>query len=438
MKAAVLAAAAAAAALLPGPPLGVGVPLVALLAAAAAASAARRSVGAIVYGALALALTGLAAVRDADWIVALDLGGAWLLGSVAVAGPTITAAVAPFVRLREVAALTPRAPRGSAPVLRGAALGGLVVVPFGALFWSADAAFAELGRGVPLPAVESLPGRGLAFLVVFAAAAGLALAGRRPVRAPALSVRRRLTLWEWALPLALLDVLFAVFVAVQIAVLFGDHEHVLRTAGLTYAEYARHGFWQLLAAAALTLTVVGGAVVFATTPRRAERVVLRLLLGVLCALTIIVLISALRRLWLYEEAFGLTRLRLLAEAIAVWLGGLFALLLAAVLVARLRRQLAPAALAGTAVALLGFSLLDPDGLIAERNIERWHNTGRLDLSYLRTLSADAAPEFASLPPSLRRQALGPLRSALAVDEPWSSFNLSRRRARDLLGAEGPR
>jgi hypothetical protein len=432
MRPAVLAAAAAAALLLPGSLLGVGVPLVALLVAAAVAAGARVSAGTIVFGSLALALTALAAVRDAGWVLALDLAAAWLLGSVAVAGTTLAAAVAPLLRLREVATLVPSAPWGSASVLRGAALGGLVVVPFGALFWSADAVFAELGRGVPFPAFGSLPGRALAFCVVFAGAGGLALAARRRLQSPTLAVRRRLAFWEWALPLALLDALFAVFVTVQVAVLFGGQEHVLRTAGLTYSEYARQGFWQLLAAAGLTLTVVGGAVLLAATPRRADRLVLRVLLGVLCALTLVVLISALSRLRLYEEAFGLTRLRLIAEAVAVWLGGLFALLLAAGLVVRLRRVLAPVAIAGTGLALLVFSLLDPDGLIAQRNVERWRDTGRIDLDYLRTLSADAAPELAALPPSLRDSALGPLRSELAADEPWSSFNLSRRRARELL------
>jgi hypothetical protein len=66
MRALVLAAAAAAAALLPGSPLGIGVPLVALLVAAAGGSAARASARAILFGSLALALAALAAVRDAD------------------------------------------------------------------------------------------------------------------------------------------------------------------------------------------------------------------------------------------------------------------------------------------------------------------------------------------------------------------------------------
>ena len=47
--------------------------------------------------------------------------------------------------------------------------------------------------------------------------------------------------------------LFAAFVALQIAALYGGHDHVLRTAGLTYAEYAHEGFAQLMVAAALTL-----------------------------------------------------------------------------------------------------------------------------------------------------------------------------------------
>ena len=59
------------------------------------------------------------------------------------------------------------------------------------------------------------------------------------------------------MPLGVLDALFLAFVAVQATVLFGGHAHVLETEGLTYAEYARQGFWQLLWVSALTLLVLG-------------------------------------------------------------------------------------------------------------------------------------------------------------------------------------
>jgi hypothetical protein len=434
MRAAALAAALVAAAALPGEPLGVGVLVVAALVAGAACIAARPGPQSVVLGTLALLLAAVPTVLDADWIVALDLTAAWLLACAAVGGLSPVASLGPVVRLRGAPALAPDMPSGLVPALRGALLGGFLVVPFGALFVEADVAFSELAQRIPLPTGGSLPGRAVAFLLVLAAAIGLALAARRPVNGRVPRPTRRLAPWEWGIALGLLVALFLAFVIVQLAVLFGGHEHVLETAGVTYAEYARQGFWQLLAAAGMTLLVVGAAVVFASTPRRAHRIALRLLLGALCALTIVVLASALNRLLLYEDAFGLTRSRLFAEAVAIWLGGLFALLVAAGVLRAVGRNLAQIAVVGTAVGLLAFSLANPDGLVAERNVERWRETGRIDLLYLQELSADAADTLAGLPPHLRREALAPLAARLETDEPWSSFNLSREQARDVLAA----
>jgi hypothetical protein len=435
MRLAAVTAASAAAVLLPGEPLGVGVTLVFALVAITAATTVRPTFDALVFGGLALPFATLPMIRDAGWVVGLDLSAAWLLAAAAVSGPTLVAPLAPLIRLRELPGLAPSTPPGAPPVVRGAVLGSVLLIPFAALFLTADAAFAEVAQSVPHPSAASLPGRMLAFALVLCVAAGLALSARRPFQASMPRVPRRLTPWEWGIALVLLDALFLAFVVVQLAVLFGGHEHVLRTAGLTYAEYARQGFWQLLAAAALTFVVVGAAALVAHAPKRSHQLILRVLLGILCVLTIVVVASALRRLTLYEEAFGLTRLRLLAEAISLWFGGLFALLVASGLIPHVRRQLPRIAIAGTAVVLLTFSFVNPDGLIAERNIERWRDTGRLDVAYLQKLSADAAPALAELPPALRDRALAPLAVRLQKGEPWSSFNLSRDRARSQLAGE---
>ena len=297
---------------------------------------------------------------------------------------------------------------------------------------AAAAAFAELLGRVPLPSLEGLPGRVVAFVLVLLAALGLALAARRPLTARPRRPRRRLGVWEWAIPLALLDALFLLFVLVQLTVLFGGRDHILSTAGLTYAEYARQGFWQLLAAGALTLAVVAAAKLLADVRSRRDERFVRTLLGVLCALAIVVVFSALHRLRLYEDAFGLTRSRLAAEAFALWIGALLALLIVAGISARLMRHLPRVVLAGTAAALIAFTLANPDRLIASHNVERWQHTGRLDVAYLQTLSADAAPAVASLSPELRDEALASLAARLAEHEPWSSANLSRDRARTQL------
>ena len=159
---------------------------------------------------------------------------------------------------------------------------------------------------------------------------------------------------------------------------------------------------------------------------------LRFLLGALLCLTLVVLVSAIHRLRLYEDAFGLTRLRLLAESFALWLGALLLLVGASGALASLRARATPAAVILTAAGLIAFSLANPDGRIAERNIDRWEATGRLDHNYLAGLSADAVPALVELPLPERRWATMVLRDKLGPGDPWSSANLSRTRARRLL------
>jgi hypothetical protein len=431
MRALALLAGLLAAAVLPGAPPGIGVTVVALLVAATAATTARRSRDLTLFGAPALVLASFPAFLDARWIVLVDLLAAWVFATLAVGGPRLVALLAPLASIPQVPALLPESSSRAAPALRGLVIGTILAIPFAALFLTADAAFASIADDTPRPNLESFPGRLLAFTAVLLGALGLALAGRLRPKDRAPGRRRGLALLEWALPLGILDALFLAFVAVQVTVLFGGHDHVLRTSGLTYAEYARQGFWQLLAAAALTLVVVKGAAVFARPRTRTERLLLRGLLGLLGVLTIVIVASALHRLRLYESAFGLTRPRLAAEAFALWLAGTFALLL---LLGALRRAaiFPRAVLAWAAVALIGFSIANPDARIAERNVDRWRETGRIDLRYVSGLSADAAPALSRLPAPLRDEALAEIAEGLSREEPWSSANLSRRHARDLL------
>jgi hypothetical protein len=377
----------------------------------------------------ALALVAMCVIRDATWIVLIDIAFAWVLAAAAVSGPDLSAFLAPFARLVETPTLAPPLPSGSSAAIRGTVLGGLLVVPFGALFWTADAAFAELGQQVPFPEPISLPGRVLAFVLVLGVGVGLCLAVRNPFPVVDVKAPVRLGFLEWLIPLSLLNALFAAFVIVQFTVLFGGHDHVLETAGLTYSDYAHQGFWQLVAAATLTLTVVGAALLCTRPDGRRQRILRDALLATLCLFTLVVLASALRRLDVYEEAYGLSRLRLAVDSFVVWLGGLFVLVLVAGIAAPVRRHFAEAVLVGSAAGLLGLSLANPDRVIAARNIDRWRETGKLDVEYLGELSADAVPAIAELPPPLEEAALAPLTARLADPDPWFSYNLSRARAR---------
>jgi hypothetical protein len=389
---AVIAIGAIAAAVLVGRPAGLGVSLVAV--ALLALTVRPRDPWAIGFTLAAAALAAVATFRAAGWIAWPSLVAAAALGSLAAAGGAawwpVATGIARVARLDRGLELVARSsapsPSWRTP-LTGAGLAVVLLALFVPLFATADAAFAHLlGEVLPNDPLDLPAARIATWLGVIAIGGGLLWAGRAPAVEPLPAAERRLGRTESTVPLIALVVLFAAFVALQLTALYAGHDYVLRTAGLTYAEYAREGFAQLLAAAALTLAVIAAAARWARVSRP--------LLGALCALTLVVLASALTRLDLYMDAYGLTRLRLSAQATILWLGGVFALVLI-VGAARRTGWLPRATVALTASALLAFATSNPDLRIAAHNVKR---PGIVDERVLRELSADAAP---ALPCRLR-------------------------------------
>lgn len=398
-----------------------------------------------------VALVGVGSVRAAGWLFALCLLAAVGTASLAVAGGRtplgilVAGVLPPIASIRALpwaARGLPRPGPGGPTVGRSLASIGVTVVLlllFGVLFSSADAVFADLvADALPDTSASGATGWILRLLLAGAVLLGGAYLLAAPPdldglrTGPARTVRRL----EWVLPLALLDALFAAFVLVQLTVLFGGSGHVLRTAGLTYAEYARGGFWQLLAVSALTLLVIAGATRWAPRDTRADRVLIRVLIGGLTALSLVIVASALYRMRVYTDAYGATRLRLVVATVELWLGLLFVLVGVATI--RLRGEWLPRLVLGAAVvALLGLAVVNPDRLIADRNVDRYQRTDRLDVGYLSRLSPDAVPALDRLPEPVRSCALRDIGAQLFLEDDWRSANLSRARARALLGPEPP-
>ena len=348
-----------------------------------------------VWWAFAAALALVPVLRAAAWVVVPCLLVAAALASLAATGGRRWGELfgglgALWARFPVGSVLAGRAAaRGVSvdvrgPAARGAAFAVVLLAVFVPLLASADAAFAQLIEdAVPTADRPVVPGRCSASAWPRWAArwptSGCARRGSPP-RPP----QRLLGTLEWALPLGALVALFAAFVALQLTTLFGGNEHVLETAGLTYSQYARSGFWQLLAVAALTFAVIAAAQRWAGGGGR----LLTALLAALCLLTLVVLASALKRLELLEATLGFTRVRFAAHAALLWLGALFVLVLAA-------RFAAPLAAAGDRRRhrrrVPAFALADPERRIADANVERYERTGEIDCDYLLRLGPDAAP-----------------------------------------------
>lgn len=332
------------------------------------------------------------------------------------------------------------------PALRLCLIAGPVVLFVTLLLAWGDASFGErLSRaleglgGVPLSGLM----RALAMTAFFTPlAAGFlawALRRRQPPRPAAAPARLALGAAESFGLVGGLAAVSAAFGAVQAECALSPAACVL-PAGVTYAQYAHQGFYQLAVAAAVILVVLLAVPPRAKLAGPAMERGLRLAATVLVATTLPLLASAFRRMSLYEEVYGFTTQRVWSQACSVLLG--LWLSWRAVTLWTSPHRFAVGAVASAVALLAGLNALDPDAFIARRNLEA---QGRpLDVGYLGELSADATPallDFA-LGKGDERARVQVCRALLRDREAapaLSSFNLSRWLGqRRLAATEGRR
>lgn len=461
MPLAVLAGALAFAVFVPlnRPAVGIGWFLGGLVAAIAVGVVAWRSdarlsttdrVFRAVWGVSALALLSVLAFRNAWWLVTFCLLGAIGCAMLAVAGGRSIRAIAfsavavpvaaframPWLRqhLERPARADEAPPRHVGRLVWSIVATVILLLIFGALFASADAAFADVLSHL-VPSIDG--GTVFQWVFLFAAGALATLAGAYLVSAPAdlsgmhTPAPGRLRRLDWALPIGALVVLFLGFVAVQVTVLFGGRDHVLKTAGLSYAEYARTGFWQLTWATVLTLLIILAIGRWAVRDQPADRLYMRILLGALSTLSLVIVASALYRMYTYQQAYSFTGERIFVMGFELVLGAVFVMVIVAGAVWN-GSWIPRATVAALVVLLLSLAVMNPEGYAAKRNVDRFTATGKIDLYYLAALSADATAQLAKLPNEQRRCALSKIDNELRDPDPWYAWNLGRERARDVL------
>jgi hypothetical protein len=190
--------------------------------------------------------------------------------------------------------------------------------------------------------------------------------------------------------LGLINLLFLGFIIIQFRYFFAGETNIT-LEGFTYAEYARRGFFELVAVSIISL---GLYYALNMVTKRSERKIKRIfsVLGTLLMLQVgCMLLSAFQRLSLYETAYGFTTLRTITHVFMVWLG----VLLAAAVLMEIFNQFRRLALVLFLI-LFGFTLtlnlLNVDQFIAQRNIEHAIAGNPLDASYLvHQLSDDGIP-----------------------------------------------
>jgi Domain of unknown function (DUF4173) len=416
--------------------------LVIMIAAIAAWSTALSGVAVTRRSAAAVAWLGVEAG------VALGIGFAWLVSHAASDGALASG-------VRQVGRL--------APVLRGVLIAVPVIAGFALLLGSADAVFGRaIDDALRFPVdLADVSNRALFAMIAAALVGGplaIAVGGSRALLAPfAIGAPApgdgvsdsgrpkgpRPHATEALVVLAAVDTLFAAFAAVQVAFLFGGAS-TLSAIGMTYSDYARQGYFQLVFVVGLAGLLLLGAHEVAGRTRRFLGLAVALLL-----LTGLILASAAVRLALYQGAYGWTELRFFVAASIAWLGTCLVLTLGALGANRMRWL--PHAIAMSAAAVtLAVSALGPQAFVMHQNLARVLDPSQVapdghsgfDIDYATALGDDAVPDLvaalAVVPAAdaaLLRAQLVARRTELEFERSSDgplSWNLSRERARSAL------
>lgn len=199
--------------------------------------------------------------------------------------------------------------------------------------------------------------------------------------------------------LASLDVLYLLFLTIQSVGLFGGAGYLARH-GISYAEWARSGFFQMVGVTIVNLTAIMAALTFS---RREGRLwaALRLLAALLSLESLVLLVSAAWRMTLYVSAYGLSFKR----CMTYWGMAMMALFLLAAAHKIQKpgfsfcRLAFPLALAGW----LAVNCVPIDYLVAKNQVDRYLSgeSATIDVEYLLYgLSYDTLSQLERLDGSL--------------------------------------
>lgn len=233
-----------------------------------------------------------------------------------------------------------------------------------------------------------------------------------------------------------LNLIFVAFVLVQFVYLFGGVENVLgNDATLTYAEYARRGFWELLAVSIIAYLIILALNLKVKAESALRKLVFYANSSILILSVIVMTFSSHTRLSLYESVYGFTTLRLFVHFVTVCIAILYFALLVSPFFKKTQKfmSIVTSILLFSAYVIL---LVTPgDYIVAKLNYQRFQETEDVDLKYMMSLSNEAFPVLIDMaedsPEDMKYVILSELEDKYdsAKDErnKWMSFNISHYR-----------
>jgi len=243
--------------------------------------------------------------------------------------------------------------------------------------------------------------------------------------------------------LILVNAIYAVFSFIQFRYLFGGSSFVLPSS-FTYAEYARRGFTELVIVTIINFGILIFGITFVKKDSKRIFTAIRAFLTLLVIFTFILLISAFYRMLVYEQAYGFTYLRIFVQAFMIMLFFLFVINIIYIWYQKLPIIKTYFIISLAIYIIMNFANVDK--IIANNNINRYFETGQIDMVYLKGLSYDAVPEMEEFFISVKdsqdskdKQIANEIpeyfmgrQLDLKNQKSWQSYNISRNKAENII------
>ena len=178
--------------------------------------------------------------------------------------------------------------------------------------------------------------------------------------------------------LTVLNIVYIIFDIIQIKALVfhsvGD--------GITYAEYARQGFFQLMFVSLINISII----LYSKKYKNEDSKYINIMSIIMVVLTFVVIVSSFLRMNLYEQEYGYTLLRLL---VYITLFTEVILLIPTVkYIINPKTKILNYYMIIIVSVYTFINFINIDWVIAERNIMRYYDNSKLDLNYLENYSTD--------------------------------------------------
>ncbi len=163
--------------------------------------------------------------------------------------------------------------------------------------------------------------------------------------------------------------------------------------GLTYAEYARSGFFELCAVSAINIVILAFVALFMKRKGKGDTALLKTANIVISVMTLVLIATAFSKMAIYIQSYGLTEKRVVAS----WFMALLALVFILIILKQIINSLKLIPASGIMVALMLVLLTrsNYNGIIADYNVDKYIG-GELDSVDVHALYELGTPALPAL------------------------------------------